>query len=74
MPDLTTTDKLMITWKHKRDLMTENRKSEREELLMEMKGIKSKNLDFGKKVFALLLDKKSVEVESSWARLENNYY
>jgi len=32
-PDLTVTDKLMLTMKHSRDLRAENRKIEREHLL-----------------------------------------
>ena len=49
-PDLTVTDKLMLTLKHSRDMRAENRKSEREHLLNDMKTIQNQSRKFGKKL------------------------
>ena len=60
-PDLTVTDKLMLTLKHSRDQRAENRKSEREHLLNDMKTIQNRSRKFGKMLLDVHLTKTVVD-------------
>jgi hypothetical protein len=60
-PDLTQTDKLMLTLKHSRDMRSENRKSEREHLLNDMKDVKNRSRKFGKMLLDVHLKKTVVD-------------
>ena len=60
-PDLTVTDKLMLTLKHSRDQRAENRMSEREHLLNDMKTIKNRSRKFGKMLLDVHLTKTVVD-------------